>query len=561
MSEESTARELGRVAKATGVVGSLTLLSRLTGLARDIVIGYLLGARSAADAFFVAFRIPNLLRRLTAEGALSAGFVPVLTQVLATRGRREAAEASRVIVTFAVPCLILLTAAGMLFPSPLTWLFAPGFAAAPEKFSLTVRLVRIMFPTVFFVSLVALAMGYLNTFRHFMAPSLAPVLLNLSIIAAAFLLIPLLTQPVMSLAWGVLLGSVAQLALQLPFLRRHGFSWRPHLDFHNPALLAFLRLMGPAVVGAAVYQLNVLVSTILASLLEPGSVSYLYYSDRLLQFPLGVFAVALGTAVLPSLSSLAARQDIDGLRATLGYSLRMVNFISLPSAMGLMVIAAPAFSLLFQRGAFEAADVAASARALVFLALGLWAVSGSRVLVPMFHAMRDTKTPMRVAFWTFVVNLLLSVALMGPVAAAAAHNPFVVAVAALSGSIGLLRLSYAGLALANSLSATFQFAALMWLMWRRLGGFPWRDYVASLWRNLAAAALMAAPLFLIVGRIQWGGHTSPLHLQIGAFAALVVGGVALYAGAAKLVRSPDWPLARKMGLSLAERVPIFRAKG
>ena len=225
MSDESTAGEFGRVAKATGVVGSLTFLSRISGLARDIVIGYLLGgAQSAADAFFVAFRIPNLLRRLTAEGALSAGFVPVLSKHLATRGRREAIEASRTIVTFAVLFLILLTAAGVLFPSPLTRLFAPGFAVAPEKFSLTVQLVRIMFPTIFFVSLVALAMGYLNTFRHFMAPSLAPVLLNLSIIAAAFMLIPLLSQPVMSLAYGVLLGSVAQLLLQLPFLHRYGFS-------------------------------------------------------------------------------------------------------------------------------------------------------------------------------------------------------------------------------------------------------------------------------------------------------------------------------------------------
>ena len=558
MSEESTARELGRVAKATGIVGSMTLLSRFTGLARDVVIGYLLGARSAADAFFVAFRIPNLLRRLTAEGALSAGFVPVLSQVLATRGRREAIEASRVIMTFAVLFLLVVTAAGVLFPAPLTWLFAPGFSAAPEKFSLTVRLVRIMFPSIFFMSLVALCMGYLNTFRHFMAPSLAPVLQNLSIIAAAFLLIPLLSQPVMSLAYGVLLGGAAQLALQLPFLRRHGFSWLPSPNFRSPALYRFLRLMGPAVIGAAVYQLNVLVSTILASLLEPGSVSYLYYADRLLQFPLGVFAVALGTAALPSFSSLAARQDVDGLRTTLGYSLRMVNFISLPSALGLMVVAVPAFSLLFQRGAFDAADVAACAHALVFLALGLWGVSAARVLVPMFHAMQDTRTPMRVAFLTFVLNFLLSLALMGPVGTAGAGNAFVTVVAALGGGIGLLSLSYAGLALANSLSATFQFAALLWLMTRRLGGFAWSDYGSSLWRNLAAAAVMAGPLALVAARVQWGSAT--LFAQVPIFGALLAGGVVLYATAAKLLRSPDWPLARKMGISLIERLPIFHEK-
>ncbi|MCY4487224.1 MAG: murein biosynthesis integral membrane protein MurJ [Deltaproteobacteria bacterium] len=558
MSEESTARELGRVAKATGIVGSMTLLSRFSGLARDIVIGYLLGARSSADAFFVAFRIPNLLRRLTAEGALSAGFVPVLSQILANQGRREAIEASRVLMTFAVLVLLVVTAAGVLLPGPLTWLFAPGFSAAPEKFSLTVRLVRIMFPSIFFLSLVALCMGYLNTFRHFMAPALAPVLQNLSIIAAAFLLIPLLSQPVMSLAYGVLLGGAAQLALQLPFLRRHGFSWMPSTNFRSPALSRFLWLMGPAVIGAAVYQLNVLVSTILASLLEPGSVSYLYYADRLLQFPLGVFAVALGTAALPSFSSLAARQDVDGLRTTLGYSLRMVNFISLPSALGLMVVAVPAFSLLFQRGAFGPADVAASARALIFLALGLWAISATRVLVPIFHAMQDTRTPMRVALCTFVLNFLLSLALMGPVGTAGAGNAFAGAVAGLGGSIGVLSLSYAGLALANSLSATFQFAVLLWLMTRRLGSFAWRDYGSSLWRNFAAATVMAGSLALVAGRVPWGSAT--LFAQIPIFVGLLAGGVVLYAAAANLLRSPDWPLARKMGISLLERLPILHAR-
>ena len=556
MRDESTASEFDRVAKATTVVGSLTLLSRVSGLARDIVIGYLLGAQSTADAFFVAFRIPNLLRRLTAEGALSAGFVPVLSVTLATRGRQEAVRASRAILTFAVLFLSLLTAVGLLFSAPLTRLFAPGFAATPEKFSLTVQLLRIMFPSIFFVSLLALAMGYLNTFRHFMAPALAPVLLNLSIIASAVLLLPLLSQPVLCLAYGVLLGSLAQFLLQLPFLRRHGFSWRPSLDFHSPALLRFLQLMGPAVIGAAVYQLNVLVSTILASLLEPGSVSYLYYADRLLQFPLGVFAVALGTAALPSFSSLAARNDVSGLKTTLSRSLRMVNFVSLPAALGLMVIAVPALSLLFQRGAFGAADVLASARALVFLALGLWAVSASRVLVPLFHAMQDTKTPVRVAFWTFVLNLFLSLVLMGRVEAVEGDSPFVLAVAALSQGLGAFSLSYAGLALANSLSATFQFAALMWLVTRRLGGFAWREYLSSLWRNLTAAAVMAGPLFLVAGRVQWGPGSGTLPVQVLSFLGLVAGGVAVYATAARLLRSPDWPAARNLGIALTERFPV-----
>lgn len=551
MNDESTVSELSRVARATSVVGSLTFLSRVTGLARDITIGYLLGAQSAADAFFVAFRIPNLLRRLTAEGALSAGFVPVLSDCLVNRGRRDVIEASRVIGTFAVLFLVLLTVSGLLLSGPLTRLFAPGFTATSEKFALTIWLVQIMFPGIFFVSLVAFAMGYLNTFRHFLAPAVAPVLLNLSIITSAFLLIPLLAQPVVALAYGVLFGSIAQFLFQIPFLRRHGFSWRPSLDFRNAALMKFLRLMGPAVVGAAVYQLNVLVSTILASLLEAGSVSYLYYADRLLQFPLGVFAVAVGTAALPSFSSLAARNDLPGLKATLCHSLRIVNFISIPASLGLMVIAVPAFSLFFQRGAFEAVDVFASARALVFLAIGLWAVSATRVLVPFFHAMQDTRTPVRVAFWTFVLNLCLSLALMGPVDVSVGENTFARLIAALAQGVGIINLSYAGLALANSVSATFQFAALMWLVTRRVGGFQWGDYLSSLWRNLVAAVVMAGPLLLLAGRMNW--NAGSLFTQALGFVVLVLGGVVLYITATRLLGSPDWFMVRKTGTVLVRQ--------
>ena len=236
------------------------------------------------------------------------------------------------------------------------------------------------------------------------------------------------------------------------------------------------------------------------------------------------------------------------------YSLRMVNFISLPAALGLMVIAAPAFSLFFQRGAFGAEDVSASARALVFLAMGLWAVSAARVLVPMFHGMQDTRTPVRVAFWTFALNLLLSVALMGPVDAGAGDNAFVRTVAALGRGVGVVSLSFAGLALANSLSATFQFAALMWLATRRLGGFAWSAYLSSLWRNLAAAAVMAGPLLLLARRMNW--DTGALTAQAPGFVFLVAGGVVLYGVAARLLGSPDWPLMRN---AVMRRLPA-RAK-
>jgi len=329
--------EVGRITRAAGVVGLMTLLSRITGLLRDILIGYLLGAQGAAGAFFVAFRIPNLLRRLTAEGALTAGFIPVFTDYLTRDTKEEAMEVARIVFTFAAIVLGALTVLGIFSAPALVHLFAPGFFENTQKFDLTVILTRWMFPYVFFVSLVALAMGFLNSSRHFMAPALSPVLLNISIILCALFLSPFLTEPARGLAYGVLFGGIAQLAFQIPFLRRYGLSLSPSFTFSHPALRRLLWLMAPALFGATVYQVNVLVSTMLASMLAEGSVSYLYYADRLLQFPLGIFAIALGTAALPSFSLLAARNDYGGLREGVAYSLRLVNFISLPATLGLMV--------------------------------------------------------------------------------------------------------------------------------------------------------------------------------------------------------------------------------
>jgi putative peptidoglycan lipid II flippase len=546
--------EVERLSRAAGVVGSLTVLSRVSGLVRDMLIGYLIGAEGAADAFFVAFRIPNLLRRLTAEGALSAGFIPVVTHYLTERGRSEAIEVSRIIVSFAIVFLLIVTLLGITFPAPLVQLFAPGFAAEPEKFTLTVELLRTMFPYIFFVSLVAMAMGYLNTFRHFLAPALAPVLLNVSIIVCAVFLTPLLSRPTLSLGYGVLFGGMAQLALQLPYLRRYGFSWRLSFQFGHPALIWFLKLMGPAVLGAAVYQINVLMSTVLASTLAQGSVSYLYYADRLLQFPLGVFAVALGTAALPSFASLVSSSDFRTLRETLGYSLRMVNLIALPAALGLMVTSVPLFSLLFQRGAFDAQDVFASARALVFLSLGLWAISLSRVLVPLFYALKDTRTPMWVGFISFLLNLVLSIALMGPVEAAADADAVVRSLAVLSHYVSVLDMSYAGLALANSLSALFQAAALIGLIAPRIGGFPWTEFYHSFWRNGLCALLMALPLWLVCAQLEWTGRNRSILLNGGAFAILLGLGVLSYFMWAKILRSPDWPIVVRVVAAVERRL-------
>ncbi len=539
--------EVGRLTRAAGVVGFFTLLSRITGLLRDVVMGYLFGAKGSADAFFVAFRIPNLLRRLTAEGALTAGFIPVFTDCLINQGKDEAARVARIIFTFAALFLTALTLLGVFFAVPLTRLFAPGFWADQGKFTLTVFLTRLMFPYIFFVSLVALAMGVLNSLRHFMAPALSPVLLNLSIIACALLFSSLLDQPVISLGYGVLLGGVAQLLLQLPYLSRHGFSYAPDFHFRDPALKGLLVLMGPAMIGAAVYQINVLVSTMLATMLPSGSVSYLYYADRLLEFPVGVFAIALGTAALPSFSSLVAKKEFAELRAGLSYALRLVNFISLPATLGLMVMSVPIFSLFFQRGAFDADTTLKSARALIYFSLGLWGISGTKLVVPIFYAMKDTKTPVWVAFWSFILNLLLSLILMGKVSAEPNTDIPSRTIVALSERLGLFSLSHAGLALATSISSTFNFLVLLLIIHRRLGRFPLGEFFLSFLRNLFNALLMALPLIFIVWSVDWVGSEKSLLTHGAIFLLILILGISLYLALSFLLRSSEWQAARDFG--------------
>ncbi|MFQ5849385.1 MAG: murein biosynthesis integral membrane protein MurJ [Candidatus Binatia bacterium] len=545
--------EVGKLTRAAGVVGFLTLLSRVMGLLRDILIGYLFGAHGAADAFFIAFRIPNLLRRLTAEGALSAGFVPVFTDYLTNRSKEEALDVARIIFTFAAIFLAGLTVLGMIFAFPLTHLFAPGFLGDQEKFRLTVFLTRLMFPYIFFVSLVALAMGFLNSFRHFMAPALSPVLLNVSMIACALLFSPFLTVPVISLGYGVILGGIAQLALQIPYLYGYGFSLTPDFHFRHPALRRLLFLMVPALLGAAVYQINVLVSTILASMLPEGSVSYLYYADRLLQFPLGIFAVALGTAALPSFSSLVAKKDFVGLRAGLSYSLRLVNFITLPATLGLVVVSVPVFSLFFQRGAFDGGTTMRAAQALVYFSFGLWGISGTRLVVPLFYAMEDTRTPVRVALYSFILNFFLSLVLMGEVVASPISGKFSYTIASLSRYLGLFSLSHGGLALANSLSSTFHFLALLLILHHRLGEFPWREFLVSFTRSLFNALLMALPLIFIVRRVDWVGSERMLFAHGAIFLLLLALGVSLYLACSYLTRSPEWKVVCQVGAAFKKR--------
>ncbi|NVL90583.1 MAG: murein biosynthesis integral membrane protein MurJ [Desulfobacterales bacterium] len=505
--------ETARMTKAAGVVGAATLLSRILGFVRDVIVAWFFGASLAADAFFVAFRIPNLLRRLFAEGSLTISFIPVFTEYLSRNGREEAFRLARSACLLLSIVLAAVAVVGILLSPAIIRVIAPGFFSSPEKFDLTVLLTRIMFPYIFFIGLVALCMGILNALGHFAAPAFAPVLLNLAMISAVLLLSSHLEKPAVALAIGVVVGGSLQLGLQIPFMIRKGF--RPSLrgPLYHPGIKRIAVLMTPAVFGAAVYQINIFVGTLLASLLPEGSVSYLYYADRLVQFPLGVFGIALATAILPSLSRQAVLNDMEGLRSSFAYALKMVFFITIPAMTGLIVLKEPIVRLLFQRGAFDAATTRFTTEALFYYALGLWAFSGVRIVVSTFYAIQDTKTPVKIAVISLLVNIVLSISLMGP-------------------------LRHGGLALATSIAAVVNLILLIQALKKRLGRIGVRDILGSILKSTASAALMGCGIN--VAALWWipkcAGST--WHLMILVIGGVVLGSL-LYGTCAFLFRSRE----------------------
>ena len=506
--------EKEHVTRAAGIVGFFTFLSRTVGLARDILIANFFGSGMAADAFFVAFRIPNLLRRLFAEGSFSVAFIPVFTEYLQTRSKEEAFLLARVASTLLVLILTGITILGIVFSPLIVRIIAPGFESMGEKYALTVLLTRIMFPYIFFVSVVALFMGILNSLKHFGAPAAAPVFLNLSMIAALLFLAPYMRTPTVGLAIGVVVGGVIQVALQIPFLMEKGLSFVPKWNPNHPALKRIGVLMLPTVFGSAIYQVNQLVGTLLASLLREGSVSYLYYADRLVQFPLGVFAIAISTAVLPSLSREAAQRDLDGLKETLSHALRLTMFITIPAMIGLIVLREPIIRLLFQRGAFDAFTTIMTAQALLFYSLGLWAFAALRVFVSAFYSLQDTKTPVKVAVVAMLANIGLCLVLMGP-------------------------LKHGGLALALSLASTLQLCILILLLRKKLGGIEGRVVVGSMARSFLSSLVMGVCIYFIASRV-FVDHSSQgvFGLATGLLVAIAAG-VIVYAISARVLGSKE----------------------
>ncbi len=392
----------------------MTFVSRILGFLRDILIARIFGAGMATDAFFVAFRIPNLLRRLFAEGAFSQAFVPILAEYKNTRTTEETRNLIDHITTLLGIILFFVTLIGILAAPLIIFTSAPGFSTNIEKFDLTVELLRITFPYIFFISFVALAGGILNTYGKFNVPAITPALLNLSFIGCTLWLAPLLNPPILALAWAVFIGGVLQLAFQIPFLLR--LKLLPRLHFKNPdtGVWRVIKLMGPAIFGVSVSQISLLINTIFASLLITGSVSWLYYADRLMEFPAGLLGVALGTILLPSLARHYNSNSRDEYSRLLDWGLRMTMLLTLPAALALALLATPLITTLFHHGAFTSHDVFMTREALIAYSAGLLGLILVKVLAPGFYARQNIKTPVKIAVITLVATQLMNLAFIIP---------------------------------------------------------------------------------------------------------------------------------------------------
>lgn len=484
---------------ATVVMALATFLSRIAGLVRDVVVARVFGAGFVSDAFFMAFTIPNLLRRFFAEGSLTAAFIPVYTEVLTREGEAQAEKFSGRSLALLGLVLLLVVAMGILFAPWLARGVGYGFSGVDGKLELTTTLTRLMFPYIGLVSLLAFLTGLLNVRGHFFLPALSPLFLNLGMICGALLLGRYFAQPVYGLAAGVLLGGATQLLLQYPVLRRFRIRLRPDFRFRGDAALArVVRLMLPGIAGVAIYQVNVIVTRLLASFLPQGSVSYLYYAQRLFEFPQGIFIVSLAQAVLPLMSRQAAMNKQQEFRESLRFAFSLMVVVTLPAIFGLVICAKPLYSLFFMGGEFDRAALDATALALIYFAPGLLFVGLSRVAAQTFYALKDTRTPVFVSFLTLLVNAVCGYVLMG-------------------------YWGHLGLALALTIASVFNALLLVVLLRRRLA-FPFiRGALCKpLWGVIPAAVgmvMVATPLIFLADWDQPGDFLAKLGLLTGGVLA------------------------------------------
>ncbi len=500
--------------RSTAVVGAMTLISRVLGLARDMVLARF-GVGAGMDAFFVAFKIPNFTRRLFAEGAFSQAFVPVLSEYRARREHGEVQALADYVAGTLLGLLGLLVLAGVLASPLLVLLFAPGFWVDPLKFDLTAYMLRFTFPYLLFMALVAFAAGMLNSYGRFAAAAFTPVWLNVVLIAFALLVAPGLEEPMVAVAWGVLVAGFVQLAFLLPSLARIRLLPRPRWGLRDPGVRKILKLMGPGIVGSSVSQINLLFDTLLASFLVTGSVSWLYFADRLVEFPLGIFGIALATVILPVLSRAHASGSPEAFSRILDAGLRWVLLIGVPAMVGLMLLARPALSTLFEYDDFSAADVDMATLALLAYGIGLPGFMLTKVLAPAFYSRQDTTTPVKIAIRAMLANMVMNVLFVVPMVVFEVPG------------------AHAGLALATALAAYLN-AALLLRALRRDGNFrPGRGWARLLGQIALAVSVMGAVVFTgMPDRLQWAGLDAAG--RVAQLALWVTAGVASYLLALRL---------------------------
>ena len=494
--------------KSTAIVSMMTFISRILGFVRDIVIARLFGAGLGADVFFVAFKIPNFLRRLFAEGAFSQAFIPVLAEYR-ERGDKDLKQLIAATSGTLLGVLFTITVIGVLAAPVLIMIFAPGFIDNPDKIDLAGDLLKITFPYLFFISLTALAGSILNSFGKFAVPAFTPVFLNLSLIASALWLSPQLDEPVTALAWGVFIGGVVQLLFQIPFLIKIGQLPKPRWGWKDSGVQKILKLMIPAMFGVSVAQINLLLDTLLASFLVTGSISWLYYSDRLVEFPLGVFGIALSTVILPSLSKKHASASKAEFSHTIDWALRWVFIIATPAAIGLIWLAEPLLMTLFQYGEFGAEDAHKASLSLMAYGLGLLPFIFIKVLAPGYYARQDIKTPVKIGIIAMVTNMVLNIILM-------------------------MHYAHVGLALATSISAALN-ASLLYIGLRKIGVYQpdtgWGRFILKL--VIPNAALLLLLFWFTPETTVWAEGS--VWQRVSILFGLITGAIVIYFGSLPLV--------------------------
>jgi putative peptidoglycan lipid II flippase len=488
--------------RAAGSMSVMTMLSRIAGYFRDNLQADILGAANSSDAFVIAYRIPNMLRRLLAEGALTSAFVPTFARYMKGDDRQAMWRLASTVLYVLIAILTAIVALGMVFSPFLVKLLAWGFTVAPEKFELTVGLNRLMFPYIFFISVAALATGILNSFDVFALTAFTPVLLNLSIIGCALALRNRFPDPAYAFGVGVILGGFLQLAVQIPSLVRLGMDFRLPRPIDRNGLREIGRLFLPRLFGVGITQVNLVIDSQFATSLRTGSVSFLYYAIRVTELTLGIFAISLSAVVLPTLSRAAADGDREGVIDTLSTAMRLLIFVTVPATIGLIVLRVPIIHVLFERGRFTSEDTLLTAGALACYSVGLLPYAAVNVQAAAFYAHRDTRTPVKVGLLTFFLHLGLNFALRGPMG----HN---------------------GIALSTSISALADSALLAWLLRRRAGDYLDRAVLVSTLRTLAAGGVMAVALLAAVGSFDLRGLAGVVA-KAGALGLFVAGGAAVY---------------------------------